>query len=84
MSAAIGIYEYTLMTTDQRAACLWEHGTFLDNRVEKGFKYILYSLNNFYVEVTYDSEENGILEYTPFKTTKKLEPYLDEINLPEI
>jgi hypothetical protein len=46
---------------------LWDRGTFLAHRDEKDFRYMLYSLHGFFVELRYNKEHNlltGLRAYT--------------------
>ena len=82
MSEKLGIYEFVRFNDNERADCLWDNGQFVTFYKKGSFKYALYLLSNFYVEVTYDVQTNKIVDIKPFKTTKKLSPYLDAIELP--
>jgi hypothetical protein len=41
-------------------------------------------LNNFYIEVEYNSGENAITKFTSFSPSTKLEPYLLDIDISNI
>lgn len=47
-------------------------------------KFNLYALWNFYVEVEYGKEENEILELRTFKRGKRLEKYIDQVELDDL
>lgn len=78
----ISFYEYIALETNQRAEALWENGGFLTNVVLDEVAYSLYSLFDFYVEVT--MIENGIAFITPFKNGERLEKYLGDIDISEL
>lgn len=80
----LGIYEFVRMKDDERANYLWDNGSFVTSIKEGGFKLILYVLSDFYVEVKYDTSTNEIIELKPFRTAKKLESYLEKLNLNEL
>ena len=84
VSEKIGIYEFNLLHIDVQAAYLWDNGTFLTNIIEGGQRHNLYSLSNFYVEVEYGKEENEILEFRTFKRGKRLEKYIDQVELDDL
>ena len=81
MSEKIGIYEFNLMLEMDRANYLWGNGTHLGERIEGVMTIQLHSLSNFYVQVFYDREKNCITELRPFKATRLLEPYLEQLDL---
>jgi len=74
----IGLYEYNLMTIDEKAQLLWDSGEFLVSSKEATN---LYSLSDFYVEVIYSNEQNKIVDIKTFKRGKRLERYLELIYL---
>ncbi len=78
----ISFYEYIALDTNQRAEELWENGGFLTNVVFDEVAYSLYSLFDFYVEVT--MIENEISEITPFKHGERLEKYLGVIDISDL
>jgi hypothetical protein len=45
---------------------------------------MLYDMGNFYVEVFFLSRYNKVAWFNGFKSTKKLEPYLQRIDLSSI
>ena len=73
------LYEYILMDDDKQKRVLWD-GVYLSVRFEGDNTVQLYSLGSFYVEVYYSPGKNKILKVRPFKSTKPLEPYLNQIN----
>ncbi len=78
----ISFYEYIALETNQRAEELWENGGFLTNVAFDDVAYSLYSLFDFYVEVT--MIENEISEITPFKQGERLEKYLGVIDISDL
>ena len=60
---------------------VWQQGTFLMTRFFNGLAINLYYVDNFYVEVWYNREENYIQQITSFKSLECLEPYLSLIDL---
>lgn len=54
-------------------------GNFLAAREESGIIVQMYSIGNFYAEVTYGPLANKILRYRVFEGTQQLAPYLAHI-----
>jgi len=84
VSEKLGIYEFNLMPIDMQAETLWDKGVFLTNLIIGKMRCNLYSLSNFYVEVEYGKEENEILEFRTFKRGKRLEKYIDQVELDDL
>ena len=77
----ISLYEFNSLDEHEKGAALWELGVFLMQRFEGEIGYSLYQLNNFYVEVEYNGDQNKISKFISFCTNTKLEPYLGKIDL---
>ena len=77
-------YEFNAMNGEQQAEILWERGVYLMARQKREYKFALYQLDAFYVEVWYHTDGNEITKLRSFSSTGPLEPYLEEIALPEI
>jgi hypothetical protein len=74
------LYQYNLLTDHQKTEVIWQ-GTFLDDRREGRFMVQLYSLGDFYVEVYYNQQNNQIMRFKSFRTTRLLVPYLKKIKI---
>jgi len=74
------IYEFAKLTKDEKATTTWS-GTFLVHREEETIKYALYAVKDFFVEVTYTTVDNQILDFHPSKTNRLLEAYIQDIKL---
>lgn len=68
--------DFTSLPTQQQLDTLYFQGDILANRYEDEFIFLLYSLNNFYVELRHDAYNNNLLAVSAFKDTEQLEPYL--------
>jgi hypothetical protein len=74
-------YQFKLMEKDDQANTLWEHGVHLTELEDEGYKFILYQIEGFYVEVWYHKECNQIRKFRSFASTDQLEPYLSKIKI---
>jgi len=61
---------------------LWDKGVFITHIAEAGYTLMLYQIDAFYVELTYDSDMNKLIGLRSFLNTNRLEPYLKNIQLP--
>ena len=80
----IGLYEYNLMSIDEKAQLLWDSGEFLLSNKTTNAATNLYSFSDFFVEVIYSNELNKIIDINTFKNDTRLEPYLDLINVSKL
>ena len=69
------LYEFNILTLEEKQATVWDKGTFLDNYVTKEERCNCYAIDKFFVEVVYDAEHNTITEIRSFKTGHLLDKY---------
>jgi len=55
---------------------IWEIGKYIDVIEHKGIRYLLYAINDFYVEVMYNQRTNEIIGKNQFKQGEHLDKYL--------
>jgi len=72
------LYDFNRLTQPERAEYVIENGEFLASCPGRGN---LYKINDFFAEILYNCQSNEIRETRAFRTTKNLEPYLDQINI---
>jgi len=75
------LYEFKLLNEDEQASMLWDIGVFLIERQDQIFRYVLYQIDGFYVEVWYHKDLNAIQSLKSFSSTRQLEPYLSKIKI---
>ena len=74
------LYEFNILTLEEKQASVWDKGTFLDNYVTKEERCNCYAIDKFFVEVVYDAEHNTITEIRSFKTGYLLDKYAVKFN----
>jgi hypothetical protein len=74
-------YQFNALDEVQQADAIWEHGVFLDSRIAGPYRYILYQLGGFYVELHYQAERNVLEGARVFANPDHLEPYLAEMDI---
>ncbi len=79
----MNIYQFIELSTEEQVNTIWQ-GTFVGNRNYKGFNVVLYSIENFFVEVFYNQTENAISQIRPFKSMTRLMPYIETLDLTEL
>ena len=58
------------------------NGVFLAERYDSQYRYKLYQVEGFYVELIYTYTDNVMRMMDVFDGTASLDPYLDEIHIP--
>ena len=69
------LYEFNVLTLEEKQATTWKHGVFLDNYITDDIRMGCYAIDKFFVEVVYDSEQNVITEVRSFKYGHSLDKY---------
>lgn len=70
------------LESQQKAVLM--HGVFLAERKEAPLRMMLYDMGSFYVEVFFLSRFNRVAWFNGFQSTKKLDPYLQKIDVSAI
>ncbi|NHF60163.1 hypothetical protein FK220_012465 [Flavobacteriaceae bacterium TP-CH-4] len=70
------LIEYLELSSEEQWDELWDEGQHVQNYVSVDFKYSLYSLHNFYVEVELCPISNSIIGMFPCQQGKRLEKYI--------
>lgn len=70
------IYEFLRLDEQGRYQAIWDNGKHIDTKVKEGIIFQLYTINDFFVEIHYNAENNSIIGYLPFKQGEHLEKYL--------
>jgi len=58
------LYEFNVLSLEEKQATVWKLGTYLDNYVTNELKINCYAIDKFFVEVHYNAKQN----VTAFKT----------------
>jgi hypothetical protein len=75
------LYEFCRLTEVEQFNTVWNIGALVDQYFNGGVVINLYAINEFFVEVYYDSVSNKILYKKHFKHGELLDKYLDKIKL---
>jgi hypothetical protein len=60
---------------------LLSRGVYIADRITEDYQALLFELNGFFVEVTYNKQEDEIMNVSSFEDTDELAPYLNDIKL---
>lgn len=78
------LYQFNALDEMEQMEAVWDFGVHIGERDEPVFRYILYGINSFFVELKYNREHNSLVGSRSFTTQKLLEPYLPNIDISEI
>jgi len=84
MGYDIGIYEFNQLPFNEQGQVVNAWGRFMTNVNEGEMRYNLYRVHDFFVEASYSSSENKIVEFTTFKKGERLNRYLDSIEIEKL
>jgi hypothetical protein len=73
--------QFNKLKTDEQQKAVLVQGVFLAERKDLPLRMMLYDMGNFYVEIFFLSRYNKVAWFNGFKSTKKLEPYLQKIDI---
>ncbi len=75
------IDQFNRLNDDQKSNALWIKASLIDVIRKEDITVLLYQLDNFYIEVYYNYDQNQIEKFRSFASTDQLEPYLNKISL---
>ncbi|WP_162055995.1 hypothetical protein [Pontibacter pamirensis] len=78
------LQEFNAMSLKERAAIVWNRGTFLVSRTDGNYGLALYHMGRFFCEMRYDPAFNEIVLVQGFTSQRLPEPYLELIELPQL
>ena len=84
VSNLLSIHQYKRLSFYKKYDLLSKEGIDLLALFTQEESKMLFALFNFYVEVVFDSCTNDIKSLCSFSGTKKIEPYLSQINIDEL
>jgi hypothetical protein len=73
------IEDFGLLSLSLKAKYTWSNGQLLTSRYGIHHRYLLYFLDYYYVEVSFNNNDNTIESIEPFNDTIYLEAYLNDI-----
>ncbi len=73
------LYEYLSKDEQLQYQIVWEIGKYIETLYKDGIMYLLYAVNDFYVEIQYSQRTNEIIGKNQFKQGIHLDKYLPPI-----
>jgi hypothetical protein len=77
-------YQFKALSEYKQYQYIKSKGVIIANRISAAYKFLLYQIDSFYVELKYNLLETKIEVIRCFSGTKDLDPYLGDISLPEL
>ena len=75
---------FNKLSIEEQQKAVLINGVFLAERKDPPLRMMLYDMRSFYVEVFFLSRYNKVAWFNAFHSTKKLEPYLQKIDVSSI
>jgi hypothetical protein len=75
-------YQFKVLSEYKQYEFLKNKGVFIAGRISTAYKFFLYQIDSFYVELKYNLYETRIEAIKCFSDLKPLDPYLENIKLP--
>ena len=76
--------QFNKLPIEEQQKSVLINGAFIAERKDPPLRMMLYDMGNFYVEVFFLSRYNKVAWFNGFKSTKKLEPYLQKIDITSV
>jgi hypothetical protein len=73
--------EFQKLSDNEKADCLWEKGTPIGSHHREHAKFMLYQVEEFYVEAEYRTDFTEIVMLKAYEISNLPEFYLDSINI---
>lgn len=70
------LYEFLMLDEAEQYQTVWDKGKYLETVHQDNIKYLLYAINDFFVEIHYCQATNKILGKNQFKQGEHLDKYL--------
>lgn len=72
----ITLYEFLALPNQEQYEIIFTQGSYVDWRIEKSRRFVLYAVDLFFVEVEYESEVNKVVGKRAFVTGEVLDKYI--------
>jgi len=70
------LYEFISKQEQLQYQIVWEIGVHIETLNQDGIMYLLYAINDFYVEIQYNQRTNAIICKNQFKGGEHLDKYI--------
>lgn len=73
----MGIYEFNILSQHDKYDLVFTKGHFVDTITQGDYKFVLYSISMFWVEIVYNNSENKLIQISSFISGEDLNKYSD-------
>jgi hypothetical protein len=73
----MALYQFKLLKEQEQYSTTWEKGVLIDARMTDEYKFLLYKIDEFYVEIKYNGDTNRIEGLKSFNSVMPLKDYLN-------
>lgn len=73
--------DFRNLSENEQADCLWDKGLPVGNYDTEDTRFVLYQVDEFYVEVSYHTDFMEMVSLTAFQTSNIPEIYLAQVNI---
>jgi hypothetical protein len=73
------LYQYLMLEEQLQYQTIWEIGKYIETIEIDGVRFLLYAINDFFVEVQYRVRTNEIIGKNQFKQGEHLDKYLPQL-----
>ncbi len=80
----VSLTKFNKLSLDEKAWYIWNGAVFLHVHEDKKYRYNLFFMNNYYIELAYNNESNEIDKIRAFFSDAFLTPYLDSIDIKKL
>lgn len=77
----MGLYEYLTLSNEEQWDLIWDKGEYVDTYKSIDCSFVLYAIDQFFVEVELDVLTGSIIGKSPFKHGVRLEKYGEGIDI---
>lgn len=74
-------HQFEQLDFDSKLCSTWKYGVLIAHRTEEKHYMSLYRLDDFYIELHYNTCFDGVAGIKTFICEEELQPYLEQINL---
>lgn len=75
------LYQYNALDECEQQEAIWEYASKVAEREDEVYRYVLFSMFDFYIEDKFHKQLDVIYGRRSFNSATQLEPYIDKIDI---
>jgi hypothetical protein len=80
----MNLFEFQLLEDPEKIDFIYKYGLYIGKRKKGKETLILFQVESFYVELTYNRYRLFVKKFHCFSSTNNLDPYLDQIKIEDL